>query len=162
MSHWDNLRVSAKHIVETLNKHNIFYWLDYGTLLGVVRDGDIIKGDNDIDISVQAAHWGKVQNIDFGENYKHIAYRGNGNWDKVYRYEDGKQVTSCDLFYWHEDSGMLYRKQYVYKHEQGSKIDYSKHLFKLDKINMWGIDVNIPSNVDEFLQMRYGDWGTPV
>ena len=36
-----------KNAIELFNKHNINYWLDSGTLLGAVRDGDVAKGDDD-------------------------------------------------------------------------------------------------------------------
>ena len=36
-------------VTETLNKHNITYWLDFGTLLGAVREKKIIEWDGDID-----------------------------------------------------------------------------------------------------------------
>jgi len=41
-----------KHLKRTFEKHNIEYWLDYGTLLGAVREGKFISWDKDIDISV--------------------------------------------------------------------------------------------------------------
>ena len=39
-------------IVELLNKHKIHYWLEGGTLLGMIRDGDVMSYDDDIDISI--------------------------------------------------------------------------------------------------------------
>lgn len=38
--------------VELLNKNNIFYWICHGTLLGIIRDKDLIPWDHDIDIAV--------------------------------------------------------------------------------------------------------------
>ena len=39
-------------ITAILEVRNIPYWLDQGTLLGLVRGGDIIPWTNDVDISV--------------------------------------------------------------------------------------------------------------
>ena len=160
MASRDSLRESAKHIIGVLNDHNIFYWADYGTLLGIIRDGDIIKHDDDIDLSVLASDWHKVKKIDFGENYKRITKKGDAIWDKVYRYENGNQVTSCDLFYWRMDKARkVYREHLVYKYEK-RKFDYVKYISEMDTVNVWGIDINIPKHVEDFLQMRYGDWET--
>ena len=38
--------------INFLHKNNITYWVDFGTLLGIHRDGDIILGDNDADICI--------------------------------------------------------------------------------------------------------------
>ena len=40
-----------KDLKKVLDKHQILFWLEHGTLLGLVRDGKIIEGDNDIDLS---------------------------------------------------------------------------------------------------------------
>ena len=39
-------------ISEILNQNGYFFWLDYGTLLGIYRDGKLIKHDVDIDIAM--------------------------------------------------------------------------------------------------------------
>lgn len=39
-------------LLNIFNENNIIYWLDSGTLLGIERDGKLISGDKDIDISV--------------------------------------------------------------------------------------------------------------
>lgn len=43
------------HIIKIKNlleRHKIKYWLDFGSLLGAVREGDIIENDKDFDFSI--------------------------------------------------------------------------------------------------------------
>lgn len=46
--------------VKILNNNNITYWVDFGTLLGIHRDQNIILGDNDVDICIPISQEDKV------------------------------------------------------------------------------------------------------
>lgn len=48
-------------ICELLKSKDIPFWVDSGTLLGLVRDGRILKHDSDIDISLFAEHQARLQ-----------------------------------------------------------------------------------------------------
>ena len=41
--------------------HGHQYWLDFGSLLGVHRDGDLILHDNDIDLAILDPNWDHLQ-----------------------------------------------------------------------------------------------------
>lgn len=48
----DHAHDLLSHLDDTMNKLNIFYWLDCGTLLGVIREKTFITHDIDIDVSM--------------------------------------------------------------------------------------------------------------
>src|SRR5690554_3820845 len=52
-----------KWITSLLSSYNITYWIDSGTLLGIIREGSLLKEDNDIDISMWADDFEKVKRI---------------------------------------------------------------------------------------------------
>jgi phosphorylcholine metabolism protein LicD len=47
-----NINESLSYISKLLNKNSIEYWADSGTLLGIKREGELLKHDPDIDISL--------------------------------------------------------------------------------------------------------------
>lgn len=48
----NNLIEMLPYVTELLKKNNVKYWLDWGTLLGAVRDGRMIPWDFDIDLGI--------------------------------------------------------------------------------------------------------------
>ena len=59
--------------IKTLFEYkSIKYWLDEGTLLGVVRDGSLINGDHDFDFS--AGYCDLLNIIDICKALKHKGY----------------------------------------------------------------------------------------
>jgi cytidyltransferase-like protein len=55
-------------VVDIMNENNIPYYLDCGTLLGSVRDNEIMEKDTDLDIAIHLSYWDKLKNINFN-NY---------------------------------------------------------------------------------------------
>lgn len=43
---------NLREIKDVLDKNNVNYWLDFGTLLGAVRSGKLIEWDSDVDLGV--------------------------------------------------------------------------------------------------------------
>lgn len=62
----------VKEITKILNKYNIKYWIDHGTLLGFIREGNIIPWDKDIDICIKPSEIKKMNCVlqEFYKEYK--------------------------------------------------------------------------------------------
>ena len=41
-----------EEVIKLLNSNKIKYWICHGTLLGIIRDNELIPWDHDIDIAV--------------------------------------------------------------------------------------------------------------
>lgn len=54
---------SLREVKEIVDRCGIRYWLDYGSLLGAVRDGRIIEWDTDVDLGTTADSWEKLISI---------------------------------------------------------------------------------------------------
>lgn len=52
-----NLQCLVTQLCKVLDAAGVTYWLDFGSLLGVYRDGDLILHDNDVDIAILDADW---------------------------------------------------------------------------------------------------------
>lgn len=216
-----NLR-ELKEILDTLD---IKYWLDWGTLLGAVRNGKIIKWDADIDFGIMDNDWEKIvstlpelekRGFEFflgklkihenvfekyinirrygcdigvevyqvkGENA--VAMSGNptnviswilkilcylssstemdwkSRWDSI-----TKVLKNClSLFppklkkLFSDVVRMMWRRSSV----RFTLIVVPKHYFeKLNTIKFYGMTFNIPSDVEDYLKLHYGeDWRTP-
>lgn len=52
-----------KKFKEICKKHNLSYWIDYGTLIGSVRHGGFIPWDDDFDISMMREDYNKLHKV---------------------------------------------------------------------------------------------------
>ena len=148
------------NVVKLLEEEGVEYWLDFGTLLGLVRDGAIIEWDEDVDISIWQTSYDKLEKIK--PKLVELGYivSNNINWgNKVYL--DHKRKIWTDIYYWKKD------KKNMYKHASpgfNPKINtFSLSLLgNFTTINFKGKDFVVPEKYEEKLTKMYQDWKTPV
>jgi hypothetical protein len=150
-----NLRKLAKDVITAFNKNNVNYWVDYGTLLGIVRDKDIIKYDQDVDICLlpEPDLCDKLKKVitELGEDYT-LEYHAWGAYRIVLKHYILR--VYADLYLVKEENGM-------YTDPTG-KIPID--LVGKTTIVYWKeIPVRVPEKIHETLVWRYGhDYNTPI
>ena len=159
------LRSMAVSFISALNDNDVTYWVDFGTLLGIIRDGDVILGDNDVDISIgndegtlalmdgpvrtrlQAQGY-VLERMDWGPAYRvrklHALFR--------YRYFIGVDITEKD------GDTIIF--------SEGPSNNIASALVGTPKRIPWprgAIQVKVPDDVHGALVSRYGkDYMTPI
>jgi lipopolysaccharide cholinephosphotransferase len=58
-------------------KHNLRYWIDFGTLLGAVRHGGFIPWDDDVDITIPEEDYQRFKNIIKDELPSNLFYQSH-------------------------------------------------------------------------------------
>ena len=150
------LRNIAFDTIDTFNKLDIDYWVDFGTLLGIVREQDIIKGDNDVDICV-------VDSPDTHSKMKKakIMLERKGytfvkeTWD-AYRVK--KYTFFADIYI-----NKINSEKGVYTGATGDNSNIDMNYIGSKSVIKWkNLDVKCPADVHGTLLWRYGeDYMTP-
>ena len=69
------------YVTDLLTENNITYWLDYGALLGAVRNGELIPWDSDVDLGVLAEDVEKICSFKdqiLNDEYDFVVHQFNG------------------------------------------------------------------------------------
>lgn len=156
-----NLRNHLAKVIRKFNEKNIDYWADYGTLLGMIRENDIIRHDNDTDICLfpnQENIEQKLKDVvqELGSPYN-LAYYPKDNNLGLYRIYSSENILLP-----------IYTDIYVTRLKDEYYEDISGKLHKnllgnTRYINWNSVKVRIPENVHETLVWRYGEnYMTPI
>lgn len=145
-----------RHVHNVLETNNIPYFIICGTLLGSIREGEIIPWDDDIDIGIMESDMEKFNSLDFG-------YRSSGasenSCGKIYLDEK----LYIDVFPF-EKKGDRY--QYIEKSARDLwPNDYflEGELFPLKKYKFGNLEVSGPNNHLQYSERAWGkDWRKPV
>ena len=159
-----NAEELLKKIKMALDDNNVFFWLEFGTLLGVYRENNFIEHDLDLDIGVFFEDTYKINGIlkDYGfvkiKEYK-VGDDGCLGFEETYKY---KGVT-VDVFYFHKNEDMMYcitfsafENEYVDNLSLFQVKQISVPFNGFSKIEFKGTWFNIPQKTEEHLAAHYG------
>lgn len=158
-------------INKIMNEANIKYWVDFGTLLGIYRDGKFIDHDFDIDLGMYEKDYNKdVEELLVKNGFKKIrefyaygklceqTWNWNGVLVDVFLYKEEKEKMFIYNFY---TDGEAIIEKIDNKTSKCCNLDaekcYCPKVEVVEKHDFQGMEVNIPKNVVEYLVMNYGE-----
>lgn len=150
--------------VRLFNFSNINYFLTSGTLLGLIREGNLLKHDIDIDFGIDPSELnrqGIITNLLKNAGFKHKA-----SWyidSRLVEQSFSKYGVKIDIFYYLEDENFYYHFAFfrtqtmIYKDNifDSVKFNYGKVKKKI-YINYKKNLVRIPENYEFHLETNYG------
>jgi phosphorylcholine metabolism protein LicD len=163
-----------------LNKYNIPYFLEGGTLLGIVRDGDLLPWDHDVDISINyqdAEKFDKLRWKFYFKGYRVTRRRGIQSYGPIkpndYRIFKMKPIglSFFKLFFPVLAQKMVVLDIFVktnddthtYWQSMGKILRVNKsHYQSAEVVELNGRKLYAPFNYKDYLTAKYGDWSIPV
>ena len=153
--------------IDILNENGFKYWLEAGTLLGIMRDGDLIPWDYDADLGIPAETADEIMKLrlEFLPNYLIKRRKVHTSWlpgdMRVIKvktpWEKIRQVN------FHVDLFCVYLVENKYRWVDSGALKHvdRKYYDTLGTIEWEGRTINIPGYTEEYLSLRYGNWQIP-
>ena len=151
----------AKRASAAMLRGGIYHWLDWGSLLGVIRSGSLIPWDRDVDFGVWSDQLKALSMVNWGR----LRYVESGGPDY-----SGKGLAPFPRIYLSETNG-LYADVYVWDRDGHEAVmRWEDHEFRCPAAHydihivgrLGGTKLPVPSLTEAYLKLRYGaDWRTP-
>ena len=150
-----------------LTEQGIDIWLEFGSALGAVREGGVIKGDHDIDMAIWSKDWVKFKDTIMKAPLNTPTF----NWHIEDEFGCGLSLpgvpVSIDIYKFQEFDGIKCAASHLGPHTKNkSKLYHHKNL---KKIRFEGLDFFISTYAEQYLDYRYKDaagigktWRTPL
>lgn len=162
----DNVIKTVAAAIPLFEAAGIHYWLDYGALLGAVREGGMIAHDNDADISILLDDWGKLKQLRPQAEAAGFVLRFINHLDYARAQVSYVNRLHACIFVWHDaPGGMLTRKRYMAIDDRAGKgKDFPRAwIEERSRVSWEGIQVWAPADPIQMIQHRYGTaWRRPV
>ncbi len=155
-------------VVDILNDAKVPYYLEGGTLLGIVREGRLLPWDSDTDISIMRRDLPglmgllpKIRNLGWRlrtKKYKQDHLFAKKGLPRIIKVKDRKSLikktSNClDIIIKDELDGHVYWEaaDFVMKVE-------NSYYDGFDEIEWRGRSLKAPRNYTDYLTEKYGDW----
>ncbi len=161
-----------KKVTDILDSRGVEYWLEGGTLLGIVREKRLLPWDNDMDISITEDHYDAL--LDSLNEIKKLNYMV---WFKEFEKDDApfkkgiKRIVKIRNRKLHFIRGEValdifikFKKDNEYFWQVGKKKkSVPSHFYDtLSPYTFDGKEYLVPKQYNAYLTFRYGDWKIPV
>ena len=161
-----------KNLVDLFSKHlsHIEHFVFYGTLLGLVRQGQPIEGDDDVDVLVNKKHFNEVKSIVERLNFK-IHDKKFPNTTKHFLQALGKiEETNVviDFYFYDAESDPEFILEYW---NQNGTVDKKDSILKIPKALIFpltkkfydDLEIYIPQHSEVICEYLYGSkWRIPM
>ena len=150
---------NLKDIKGILDELKITFWLDGGTALGAYRDKGFCDGDeDDIDLCTWDNYLPFVDEIISKAEEK--GFKLKDRWELEIALIRGN--SKIDLFFNRKNNKEAYTHLYA-NNKIAKYVVIPVHFYeKLEPIELYGMYFLIPSPINDYLTLKYGDWKTPV
>ncbi len=165
-----------KKVTNEIDKSNVEYWLEGGTLLGAIRDKKLIPWDHDLDIGIKFSNDKEIKQL-ISSLKKYFFVRplkfpsdpkiwslGKYRVIKVYTKKTYfKRSSLClDIFLYYKGHVKDQGEMYKYVVWGKNACHQLKYFDSLDEITFYDTKFKIPSFSEQFLEVKYGsNWRTP-
>jgi phosphorylcholine metabolism protein LicD len=150
-----NIRETAlKNAIEILNNNKIEYFVCYGSLLGIIREGRLLEFDDDIDILVHENDYERAYNL---INNKYTLIRTDPDFCQGYIHE-GK----IELYKYIKDATKIIDKWTTRGKLQGTFDKDMIYPIRNTYVSTLKIYVNVPNKPEKVLEKLYSNWRVPT
>ena len=144
-------REALHDLTSTTSKSGLELFLISGTLLGLIRDGNFLCHDTDLDTGIfHGFHPEQLKNAIYASGRFTIMAQRSPHCLRI-RHVNG---TPIDIFTHYRTDGDFWHG--------GVKVRWHNSPFGLKSVRFLGLSVLIPDNPEKYLEENYGaDWRTP-
>ncbi|MFA5619171.1 MAG: LicD family protein [Weeksellaceae bacterium] len=152
-------------------KADIDLFLEFGTLLGLTRDGDVIDWDDDVDFGINEEDSDKLVET-LLQHKTELPYSDKLNWTANIREDKDNNVWYVSLSFTNKKEFLFHPFEIAFGVRKffgdrsvcmrNSYLSCDKeHFIKNETIKFLNAEIKVPYKHEKFLDLLYGDWRTP-